>query len=727
MMNNEITVSREVVSEYIAFFFSRIVGFKNQEIKYISMNHGENEYLSIAMDKIDRLTRKSGRLRNRVWSNCYFIFHKSEIDPSKAIQEKVEDIKNRYPFLFIRSYVYFIYVNISKGDQLALPINARNNIETNNYKIWLFNSKYEVNEETSRTNLFGIKLEGKEIIDDYIYLANPESEIQRIEAANSDAIDCVKAFTGDLELLEQTSDMLEVIRAHFDKNPQARIILEGPARSGKTIIAATLLGEHEGSKFLLMNYFFYQAIVDGFHALSGWDKKEIEALVSNPELDVILSLKKSAPGLLKKISNNLRYAIKECDDPNGSKTKSWLMENMSGMMEILHKIEVDEKSNHLLLLLTDMSMKLTNTDDDQPFTSIDKNELIQIQEQIDDILSGKYDTLASLLEMIVKTIEEIIVNSRQKIFHHNINNSVSSKLKEGCWIERGNPTTSKMWTRNYKPQLIICDEVQRLGIIPEYQNAYVHRDKYDEVGQILKNSHQSFFAGDDFQMLNSKYDQGIDRISKELESKSQNLIKLALPESIGVPAEIGILMKYLTNPTEIDIGEVITQWHISKEFKIVIIQNNVDQFISTLDIDPSNKKHLAAPLNYDWLGKNGNVEIVTPHRNNPIVPLSNHETENFAYKFPYFCNEEIMPNYILSAYELISREVESLYVHIPYFDAMKDFHEEWYRKHLYVLFTRPTSKLVVNYEVKEEYVRLKNLVNTIKNHGAKVDVEFLEN
>ncbi|MBF0243144.1 MAG: hypothetical protein HQK64_11810, partial [Desulfamplus sp.] len=254
-------LNNEIVSDYISYFFSRIVGFKNQEVKYVSMSQSDNEFLSIAMDRVDRLTRKRGKLRTRVWSNCYFIFHSSEIEPSKVYKEKVAVIKKRYPFLFIRSYVYFVFVNISKKKQLSLLSESYEKIETKDYKIWLFNSKYEVQEETRRTNLFGITLDENEVIDDYIYLANPDSELQRIEAANSDAIDCVRAFTGDLELLEQTSKMLDAVRTEFENNPRARIIVEGPARSGKTIIAATLLGEYKDSKFLLMNYFFYQAIV----------------------------------------------------------------------------------------------------------------------------------------------------------------------------------------------------------------------------------------------------------------------------------------------------------------------------------------------------------------------------------------------------------------------------------------------------------------------------------
>lgn len=713
----------EIVSKYISYFFSRIVGFKNQEVKFVSMGRGDNEFLSIAMDKVDRLVRKSGKLRTRVWSNCYFIFHGGEIEPSKIYKDKVAEIKKHYPFLFIRSYVYFIFVNTLKSRKASLLDESCRIIETKDYKIWIFNSKYEVKEESRKTNLFGITLDEHEVIDDYIYLANPESELQRIEATNSDAVDCVRAFTGNLELLEQTSEMLAFVRAEFKENPRARVIVEGPARSGKTIIAATLLGEYKDAKFLLMNYFFYQAIVDGFHALSDWNDKEIEALVKNPELDLILSLKNVMPRLLERINGNLKYAINECENPrSGSKTKQWIIENISELVSGFERLGLEQKDFSVLKLLMNLNEELIKSNDENPFVNIDRGVLVKLNGIVDGLLNGKYDELKNLQEIVVKTIEELVINSKQKFFHHNINKKISTKLKDGCWIERGNPTISKMWSAEYQPQLIICDEVQRLGLISEYGNYY---DEFDEVEQILAHSSQSFFSGDSFQMLNSKYDQGIEKINNIIQEKSQFLTKYMLPESVGVPAEIGVLMKCLTNPQAVEVDKVVKNWENEREFEIIFIERNAEQLIELLDGDRSNKKHIASPMDYDWLEYNEIIHIDSPRREKSIIPLKDHEKEHFAYKFPYFCNEEIMPNYILSAYELISREVESLYVHIPKFKRRKPIHEDWYRKHLYVLFTRPTAKLIVNFDVSEEFEQIKKIVDSIIGSGAKVSVTFL--
>lgn len=693
-------INNEIINKYISYFFSEIVNFKKQKVDYTPMNEANNEFLSIAMDKIERLTRKDGKLRHRVWSNCYFIFHNGEIEPKQIYENKFLEIKKRYPFLFIRSYLYVIFINIQK---------EKHNIETNDYKIWYFNTKYEIKEQTKRSNFFGISH-----VDEYMYLANTRHELERMKSANSDAIDCVRAFTGNLELLEQTSLMLDSVRSELENNPQARIILEGPARSGKTIIATILLGEFKDAKFLLMNYFFYQALVDGFNALSGWNTKEIEALVKNTQLDLLLNFQNSISNLLKKINSNLENIIKEYDKDKSitEKTKKDLMNNILKLIKGYEESEIDIAEIPLLKSLYRLYKKLDSTNTDKPFSYIDRENLQKLKYFID-----RLDALPKFQEKIVNAIEVLIKNTKQIFFHHNINKERS----EGCWIKRGNPTVSKMWSNENKCQLIICDEVQRLGLINEFYNY----DEFDEIEQILANSNQSFFVGDNFQMLNYKYDKGINEIGKSIEEKKQSLLRYKLPESVGVPAKIGILMKYLTNPEEVKIDEIVKQWKTEKYFEIVFIENNVDKLISLFDEDKSNKKHIASPLDSMWL-YNQEIEIKTHLRENPIIALKDHRVKDFAYKYPYFCNEEIMPNYILSAYELISREVESLYIHIPSFENKDNNNtNEWYRKHLYVLFTRPTVKLVVNFDVKEEFNQIKSLVYDIKKNGAKLSVSFL--
>jgi hypothetical protein len=70
-----------------------------------------------------------------------------------------------------------------------------------------------------------------------------------------------------------------------------------------------------------------------------------------------------------------------------------------------------------------------------------------------------------------------------------------------------------------------------------------------------------------------------------------------------------------------------------------------------------------------------------------------------------------MPNFALSAYELISREVESVYLKIPKEINLEIVRQpiarqpdnqaggrNWKKQHLYVLMTRATMRLVINVE-----------------------------
>lgn len=86
--------------------------------------------------------------------------------------------------------------------------------------------------------------------------------------------------------------------------------------------------------------------------------------------------------------------------------------------------------------------------------------------------------------------------------------------------------------------------------------------------------------------------------------------------------------------------------------------------------------------------------------------------KDLSQSFKFFCAEQIMPNYALSAYELISREVESLYLKIPkrigpqvlqVSFSKDDQIESWIKRHLYVLMTRPTANLVISIEDKDLY------------------------
>lgn len=816
-------LSKESVNSYIEFFVRNVIGFEKEEIKFTHIAESSDEYLLIAMDRIARLERQGGRLRQRVWNNVFFIFHENQFLQNDARKEKISDVKRIHPHLFIRSYVYFVFIDATRLSGGTFRI------DTSDFKIWLFNSKYEIREILNKQNLFNFVLKENEKLDDYMYITNTELELIRLRSANSDAIDCVRAFTSELPLLEQTVNMFNKVTEELDNNENAHIIVEGPARSGKTIIAASLLGKYPNSKFLLMNAFFYQAIVDGFYALSSFTSEEIDSLVKNKELDLLIELKNNVPVMLKRIVNNLDIIIEGLKkDVELSMCKVRIVKEVDKVIESYKECKIDFEEHRLYMYLCSIKSVILADQDDiiiiernlsklKEISSILKNvndseyskmielselvpeslhiiaenidfltkndieseeykkakeiliseikrlserieengeykllaylkkmsehlstssflksqeddfkveQLVKVRESILKSLNGDYKKIVSFQDIITKSISVLIENSKQRFFHHNINKELPKKIIDGCWITRGNPTTSKMWDKYFSPNLIICDEVQRLGTIEEYYSY----DKFDEIKELLSHSKQTFFTGDNFQMLNYQYDKGLNEIAERLSIMNKHLSRFELPESVGIPAEIGLLMKYLSGLSNVSKEDIINNWDQERLFNIVVIEQNQDRLVKLFDEDNSNKKHFASPMDLKWLRQIHSQNIITKHRaSQEIVSLST-KGKSFAYTFPYFCNEEIMPNYYLSAYELISRELDSLYINVPKFDIPLEVEDErWFKNHLYVLYTRPTSTLVINFQDRDEYRKVEKIVSDILEAGVKVPIVFLPN
>ena len=706
-------ISSKIVPQYLKFFFQKIIGFKNTTSIYEKFVNEENTFISIAMDKISRMQRKGGRLRNKVWSNCIFIFHDNSVKPYEICESVLEEYKEKYPYLFIRSYVYFVFINALNDKQKFCDIGSLAP-KTSEYKIWCFNSKYELKEETRRTNLFDIKLSDNEVIDDYVYLASPLDEMNRIQDTNSDVIDCVKAFTGELPIIDQTKELIDKICEELRENENAKILLEGPARSGKTIIAATLLHIYSDSKMLLMNSYFYKALIDGLRSLSTFTPEEVETLISSPKVDE--AYKMDVEKILDNILKNLRYA-KQSELHYIRRTSEYLIDNIEKFM--LFDIDENEmpKFSFLINKLLDLREYLIkSTTDTDLFIKYGMDKLEKIKDEITEI-SDETEELKAFRKLIINALQELPKESAQRFFHHDLSES------KGCWIQRGNPTMGKMWSEKYKPQLIICDEFQRLGVIKEiiggnYTGAN-ELDKFDEIKNIICNSKQLILTGDDFQKLNSKYDQGVERIKEVVREEGAKLIQLSIPHTVGVPSEIGLLIKYFTHSKNVDMREINTVWKAKKHFDIMFICNQNDRFVAEFDNDKSKKKHFAIPIDSTWIKNDISIVINTSFRE-PIEKVIKPRT------FPYFCNEEIMRNYYLSAYELISREVESIYVHIPDFGELNTEQEKWFNYHLYVLFTRATRKLVVNFADKNVYKEMKEKVEVLNNDFITEMVELVD-
>ena len=302
-------------------------------------------------------------------------------------------------------------------------------------------------------------------------------------------------------------------------------------------------------------------------------------------------------------------------------------------------------------------------------------------------------TVDELLATLLKDIADALSSGSQRFFHHD------RRQNEGLWVDGSTILIPDTDT-------IICDEAQRLGFYKEL----------DEVAELANRPGSLFLCGDDCQRLNKIGDLGIARL---MQSSFGEFTTFELPESVGIPAEVGMLVKSL-------LGECDTP-AISSSFKVKLIFNDDLSLVAAFENDLSYKKHYAIPNSTGFYNRDYTPGIVRSASATPectdrcgsncahrFIPMLSQE---LGSKFKFFCAEAIKPNYALSAYELISREVESVYLKIPrqinvgtlQASIDGDSIASWMKRHLYVLMTRATANLVINVEDKRLYEFFKTI------------------
>ena len=280
----------ENVGDYIDFYFRKMVKFSPE--KNIYSQGFKDFYISIMKDETRRVLEGSGKLRERPWSNFIFLFiekkeyiklfgtnsrrrfiYESEIssegftlsdwntsysgkDPSiihinrdnnyKITKSIFDRIKNNFPALFIRSYVYITLIIYEEGEEISFD----------NFYPYYFNTNYKFTNTNGKSG-FITNVKHSYLVEDIDF------ELDLIRNNNRDVIECVKAFTGDIDYIDQTKHHLDNIVEDIENNDKY-ILVEGAARTGKTIIAMSILNRFDKSQLLLMNYYFYNALKDGF-------------------------------------------------------------------------------------------------------------------------------------------------------------------------------------------------------------------------------------------------------------------------------------------------------------------------------------------------------------------------------------------------------------------------------------------------------------------------------
>lgn len=260
--------------EYISFFFNKIANIKLIEpiFEQLSIDGFKNFNISIVKDTVDRM-ENSRRLAQRNSRDCIFCFLekekwenlvssncKSGTDKRKTeniIEDYVakgihERIKRDHIAWYVHSYVYIILVCADENQPIT----------KDDFTIYYWNTNYTFKRFPNKTDIFGNTR--------YIrFVQSPIKELELVESKDKELIDCVKAFSfgeKDFELFGLTKEHFEDVCFEIENGVEYTLI-EGPARSGKTILAMLLMNKYSDCKLLLINYVFYNDLKMAFKTL----------------------------------------------------------------------------------------------------------------------------------------------------------------------------------------------------------------------------------------------------------------------------------------------------------------------------------------------------------------------------------------------------------------------------------------------------------------------------
>lgn len=746
-------------------------------------------HFACVQDTVERLTEITGLTSKFQWRNCLFVPIDRNIRPNDIYKEVYEELRTRHPSLFIRSYVYVIFIKVYGGGALDFSDSVNKApVSKNDMQIYAWNSKYEIKLQ-GKVDLFNLKSSKKKDAREAEYdptpnkvfiVKRPDKELQRIQDANSDVIDAVKAFYGDLGLVEQTEKHLRRAEKAFCQ-PGSRVLMEGPARSGKTIVAMSLLASNPNAKMILMNWYFYDALKDAFKVWAHLDKNQIAALFET-------DLKTTNMLAMKDIDADLLRTREKHENILIDLAELWANQaegkNVTDGISRFRKVTVGNDNQSDIYLATNPKRKkpgeliliekfdgsiqariVEKSLPGDPENLVRTGFITHIKNKYENIFTGwrkdcpisiegarkrskhltelekrvSSSAAAALAAEKLKEIADALDSTEQRFFHHDRRPEYRDKGGFHYFIKDpsiGAPSYGHWEYRISDGCALVCDEAQRLWD--------------DEVEWIARRPGATFLCGDDNQRLNPRGDKGMERIRA-----TPCLERFELPDTVGIPAEIGVLIEAM-------LGEAPTP-KAPNSYSIKLIHGDDLALVAQFEKDPSAKKHYAIPVSTGFLPNDYVPAIMKAdgptkdcddecgekhdgyclHRYiRMISPLSDPKElqkkeesgsrdstrKDLSREYKFFCAEAIMPNYALSAYELISREVESIYLKIPAVFGKEVLEapiggahrNSWIKRHLYVLMTRATANLVINVEDEFLYSYFRRICQKA---GLNCDIE----
>lgn len=339
----------------------------------------------------------------------------------------------------------------------------------------------------------------------------------------------------------------------------------------------------------------------------------------------------------------------------------------------------------------DMSSLVNAYTDDLPLNNITSNNYNSIYQ---DILNKEHYIITEGTARTGKTIIAMRLlgkfnNSRLLIMNEVFYKSLISAFK----VENVEFPTDRITCHTHfnkmedwlcNSSILIIDEVQRL--------------QTNQIEKLKNNKNNvNVLLGDDLQAINPKFDRGVKKIETILLNNNIEYKKYYFDHSIGISSNVLFALKYLIYNKIPFNNQNINNYDIN-------IYDNENEFINKYKNDLTYRKHMAT------------IYMGDQDYGNTIKGFIRWRASELK-QYSYFLDESVKKEVMITTYELISRELDTVYIYLPYTVTVdcdglhykgNPFYDKFLLNQIYVLCTRAKGEINIYCESKIVYEYLFN-------------------
>ena len=285
-----------------------------------------------------------------------------------------------------------------------------------------------------------------------------------------------------------------------------------------------------------------------------------------------------------------------------------------------------------------------------------------------------------------------------RIYHHDIHRGHDV----GCGINKGDKYTNYSKSFAFSINYVIVDEAQRLSnLISQKYSSFYEKDK------LALESKIGIFLGDNYQRINPDYDEGLDSIKNILQRRNRKYYSYEFDSTIGIPINVVRAYRYILTDDESNLDHIDNQQ--------ITLYNNAMDFIKDFRSNEDSSKHLST---LTWYSLPSKISMTG------VSPLPWDVRDNDK---DFFLKKQYINQYVLSTFDVISRDLHCLYLIIPdeitydkedgIYSSSGKLRDDFLINHLYVNMTRATKKLVIYTGNDDLFKYLKEKIEIVsKNH-----------